>query len=377
MMWEATTMAGGVDAIHALAPEWSALCDEGACPDPFLRPEWFTALAESFGYDVELITIRRTGRLRAVLPVMSGSARMHGLPVKRLGAAYNLNTQRFDLIHGADHSEKPAVLNELWKSLKKRRDWTVAEMRLVRKDSWIADLLELAEADGYRTGIWQMDAAPYITLPDEPCSINELLRNSRKQLRQQLDRRKRRLAEAGDLEYSVSRSYSPDLVDRFLDVETQGWKGRKGTAVAADASVVDMHHRFARSVGDRGWLRGYEFRLDGRTIAMCLNIRCGDDMYHWKTAYDEAFGRFSPGNILFKMFVADCLAQGVKRIDLLSPSTINKRYWTSLEREHVAFYIFQPGIVGTLLWAWKFLLASTVRKFRTRNAVLTPAYDQK
>ena len=88
-------------------------------------------------------------------------------------------------------------------------------------------------------------------------------------------------------------------------------------------------------------------------------------MFYWKTAYDEDYSKYSPGNVLFKMFLADCIKREIDEIDLLSPSTVNKRHWSSGEREHAAFYIFKPGIVGKFFWFWKFVLAARMRKLRS------------
>lgn len=368
---ETILLTGGISDIAALAPEWNALCDEGPTSDPFLRPEWFESLARNFDYSVELVTVRRDGKLRAVLPLTTKKRRIHGLPVSKLQALYNLNTPRFGLIHGADLTEKNDILRSIWNVIKTRPNWTVFETRLVRKDSWLAGLIEIARQDSCRVGEWEMDPAPFIELPrDRPkgLEINDFLKCSRRQLRQQLDRRWRRLNEAGKLEFEIIEVYSPELLDRYFELEARGWKGRNGTAVSEDERVVRLHHEIARSASERNELFAYQLSLDGRAIAMIISIQNDRTMYYWKTAYDEAFSKYSPGNVLFKMFVADCLKREVDEIDLLSPSTVNKRHWASDERPHVAYYVFDRGLLGSFFWFWKFCLASRLRKLRSLSA---------
>jgi hypothetical protein len=365
---EAQLLKNNVKDIEDLMPEWNELCDEGPSNDPFLRPEWFAAFARNFGQQVELVTVRHDGRLRAVLPVTSIRGPLHGLPVNKLEAVFNLNSPRFDLIHGADESERSAVVQAIWSKIRGRRDWTIMEMRLVKKDSWINSLIEVARADSFLTGMWEMDGAPFISLTrggGQNCSINDYLKQSKKQLRQQLDRRKRRLSEAGRLDFVITDVYSAELLDRFFEIESRGWKGRQGTDVMKDPRVLKLHHETAKAASDRNDLLIYELRLDDKTIAMILGIKCSTTMFYWKTTYDETYSRFSPGNILFKMFLADCLQRKVDEIDLLSPSTENKRYWTSSEHEHAAFYIFKPGIAGKFFWFWKFGIAARLRKLRS------------
>ena len=93
------TLSGGIEIISRLTAEWVELCEEGASNEPFLRPEWFAAFVNNFGYKIEIITIRRDGKLRALLPLMRSRSTLHGVPVRKLEAVFNLNTQRFDLIH--------------------------------------------------------------------------------------------------------------------------------------------------------------------------------------------------------------------------------------------------------------------------------------
>jgi CelD/BcsL family acetyltransferase involved in cellulose biosynthesis len=367
-MFETEVIKGGTEAIARIWDEWTELCEEGPSNEPFLRPEWFDCFVRNFESEIELITVRRDGKLRAVLPMVKKRAPLHGLPVKKFQAVYNLNTQRFDLVHGADLTEKRAVLEALWSAIGGHGGWTVVEMRLVPTNSWLVDLLEIANGTSCRTGKWQMDSAPYISLPDPPqagLDINELLRSSRKHLRQELDRRKRRLDEQGRVEVIVSREYSPELMERFFEVEAKGWKGEQGTAVRDDETVVRLHHEFAKAVAGRGALFAYELRLNGQTIAMSINIKYARKMVHWKTTYDESFPKFSPGNLLFKRLMADCLLNGIPEIDLLSPATTNKGHWASGELEHNALYIFRPGLAGALTWFWKFGLVGRLRKLKS------------
>ncbi|HYP49344.1 MAG TPA: GNAT family N-acetyltransferase, partial [Pyrinomonadaceae bacterium] len=124
-------------------------------------------------------------------------------------------------------------------------------MRLVKKDSWLNDLLVLADAENYKTGIWQMDGAPFITLPhgaDKEKIIGQFYKSLRKHLRNELCRRRRRLEEQGKVEFLVTRSYSPELLQKYFELEAKSWKGRGGTAVTDDEKVAKLHHDFARAV---------------------------------------------------------------------------------------------------------------------------------
>ena len=372
-------LTGGSELIDELSGEWAELCDEGASAEPFLRPEWFAAFVDCFENQVYIVTVRRDGKLRALLPLVKKAGTLHGIPVRKLQAVYNLNTQRFDLIHGGDEDERKAIVKAVWFALKDMRGWDVVETRLVKKNSWLHDVLDHAEQESYKTGVWPMDAAPFIMLPqadDTPSAIAAFFKGPRKHLRQELDRRLRRLQELGTVEFATTTTFSPELTQTFFDLEGKGWKGRQGTAVVDDPVVVRLHDDFAQAVADSGSLLIYELKLGCKTIAMSINIRYSRETVHWKTTYDEEYSRYSPGNLLFRELLKDCIECGSNEIDFLSPSSPNKLSWATGEREHVAFYIFDRSLWGMLLWNWKFrfvLGLQELRDLRSEKRVLTSA----
>ena len=360
-------LSGGVEIIEKIFDEWIELCEEGACNEPFFRPEWFVAFVENFEKEIQLLTVRSGGKLRAVLPLVKRKGNLHGIPVRSLEALYNLNTQRFDLIHGADESERKGILKAVWKEIKRQSKWQILEMRLVKNDSWLNDLLAVAESENYRTGIWQMDSAPFVALPqgeDKEKLINEYFSGLKKHFRQDLKRRLNRLKEQGAVEFVFTRGYQSELMQKYFELEARSWKGRGGTAVACDPKVVKLHDDFARAVGAQNALFIYELKLDGKTIAMSLNILFDRKTIFWKTSFDEEYKRFSPGNLLIKEFLADAIRNDSSELDMLSPATDYKKVWASGEHEHAALYVFQPGILGWLLWNWKFSVISRLRKFK-------------
>lgn len=365
-------LTGGSELIDRISGEWTDLCNEGASSEPFLRPEWFSTFVNSFENEISLITVRRDGKLRALLPLVRKVRSMHGLPARKLQAVYNLNTQRFDLIHGADESEKKAVVQAIWSAINGQRGWDVMEARMVKKDSWLNEVLHLAEKAGHRTGIWQMDSAPFITVPKSTgnngseeeieATLRNFLKGSRKHLIHDTSRRRRRLEEIGKVEFVFTRSFTPEQTKAYFDLEAKGWKGRQGTAVTDDPRVIRLHEDFAHAVAAKDALLVHELKLDGKTIGMSLAIKYLTTTVHWKTSYDEEYARFSPGKLLFRELLTECIRNGSTELDLLSPATKGKIMWANGEREHVAFYLFRRGLYGELLWNWKFRLLNRMRE---------------
>ena len=371
-VFQSEVLIGGIEIIERIFADWTDLCEEGASNNPFLRPEWFTAFVKNFESEIMLLTVRREGKLRAVLPLVLKKETLHGVPVRKLQAVFNLQTQRFDLIHGADETERQEIIKTLWQEIKKQPKWDVLEMRLVKKDSWLNDLLTLAASENHQTGLWQMDSAPFVILPqsdDKENLIKAYFKGLSKNRRQLLKKKRRYLDELGNVEFVATRGYSTELIQKYFELESKGWKERAGTSVTFDQKTAQMHDDFARNVAAKNALFIYELKLNNQTIAMYISIMYDRQTIGWKMSYDEEYARFSPGNLLFMEVLNNCMRNGSYELDQLSPATYNKTLWASGEYEHAAFYIFQRGILGSLFWIWKFFIVSYLRKFKNRKPI--------
>jgi CelD/BcsL family acetyltransferase involved in cellulose biosynthesis len=104
--------------------------------------------------------------------------------------------------------------------------------------------------------------------------------------------------EAGSPVATVDRAGDPAAVEGFLELEASGWKGRSGTALLRRPGHAeffrDMCARFA--VAGRLELRSME--VAGRPVAMTCSLRAGDGLFQLKSAYDEAYAKYSPGVLI-------------------------------------------------------------------------------
>lgn len=118
--------------------------------------------------------------------------------------------------------------------------------------------------------------------------------------RKELKRQARRLAEEGEV--AVERETGPNDVDAwiadFLALEAAGWKGRAGSALAAEAGTASLFSEALAAAATAGKLEHLSLTLDGRRIAMLATLLSPPAAFSYKTAYDERLARFSPGVLL-------------------------------------------------------------------------------
>ncbi|TMU88691.1 type IV secretion system effector crotonyl transferase BspF [Brucella haematophila] len=110
----------------------------------------------------------------------------------------------------------------------------------------------------------------------------------------------RRLAEKGELVHRIYRT--PDEVrqsfEHFLSLEANGWKGKRGTAMAVDRFRAAFAREAVNNLAERDCVRVHTLELDGRVIAILTVFTVAGEAWTWKTAYDESLQAFSPGVLL-------------------------------------------------------------------------------
>lgn len=113
----------------------------------------------------------------------------------------------------------------------------------------------------------------------------------------EMRRQRRRLADTGVLAFASARSLDEvkAATERFLDLEARGWKGGRGTALLNDPGLAAFTRAMTRRLARQGLCHIDSLDIEGRPAAMGIVIGSGDRAYFWKTAYDEAQHRYSPG----------------------------------------------------------------------------------
>lgn len=122
----------------------------------------------------------------------------------------------------------------------------------------------------------------------------------RKKKRKEIARLRNRLAELGTVE-TVQGAGEAGLdawLAEFLALEQSGWKGRNGSALADHAETRALFLAATHQAHAAGKLHLIAMRLDGKPLAMLVNFLSPPGGFSFKTAFDEAFARYSPGVLL-------------------------------------------------------------------------------
>jgi CelD/BcsL family acetyltransferase involved in cellulose biosynthesis len=372
----------GRDAFNALEKEWNAAWAKGPRPDPMLRHDWFKAYLDNFAPSATLRTfVVRAGReLHAAMPLVETvekGADTCFTPLVTWATPSNDQSQRGGILLGRKAEE---AVELLWQRLVDEPGWERLRIRELPDGALEWRLRERAESAGYPIGLWVSLRSPVLRLPKaEPApkdaKVTKLVSPYERieaaldgKFRQNLRRRKRRLAEKGAVRY-VQLDGKQDLetaLADFLDIEASGWKGSQGSAIKLKPETVGFYTQIARDAAKRGTLCIGFLELEGKRIAGHLSLI--ESGTHWllKIGYDESLREFSPGQQLASFCIEDACRRGLTTFDFLGPCMEWKLDWEPALRTHRWLTIFRPTRKGELVHAARFVVWPVARKVFAR-----------
>jgi CelD/BcsL family acetyltransferase involved in cellulose biosynthesis len=167
---------------------------------------------------------------------------------------------------------------------------------MLPQDGPVAKLLTAAAAsDGRATHAFGVHQRAMLSAGHDPQNYAQQVLTSHR--RRNLKRTRRLLEAQGPLTVEIARE-SLELkaaTAAFLALESQGWKGRRGTAFLVTPARTAFVQESLDALAARGAYFAVSLVLAGKPIAIGLVLRSGDRAFWWKVAYDEAYATHSPG----------------------------------------------------------------------------------
>lgn len=202
---------------------------------------------------------------------------------------------------------------------------------------------------------------------DTRAPFDELFGRFGPRLRRNLRRERRRLGRRHSIEFTMLESASVEQnlaqLELYMSLEASGWKGRNGSDMG---STEPGYYRCMVESGAReGMVRWYSLLADGRPVAMYLCFRHHATIWAPKTAYDEGFAAYSPGNeLLLRMLEQLCADPQIHRLHMITAQPWVAA-WHPEEEPYYRFRLYQPSLSGRL-----FCLAERTRDGFRRLPIL-------
>ncbi len=285
-------------ALDIIDAEWRDLASDAIEKNPFYAPFMLRpALARLPADDVKIACVFEGGRLiglaplapakgYARLPVRHLSTWMHehcfyAAPLVRRGCEQAFFETLFRMADA--HPTRPAFLR----------------LRHIDREGPVA-AAALSAAKALKRTTVQSGAFDRALLKCGYRAADYLATTMRKKKRTEMNRLRRRLEEFGAVAFHTLAD-ARDLGrwrNDFLRLESAGWKGREGSALAASPASAQFFSDCLEAAFAVGALRFHRLVAGPRTVAMIVNFGAGEESYSFKIAHDPDLARFSPGVML-------------------------------------------------------------------------------
>jgi hypothetical protein len=118
--------------------------------------------------------------------------------------------------------------------------------------------------------------------------------------------------------------------ETFLKLEADSWKGARGTALLCDAADTAIVRRLLAALAETDHASVALLRVGGKPVAAQVLMYCGATAYTWKTAFDPAYAKYSPGALLIDKITEELFSvPGIEAINSCSAQgSFMTQLWT-------------------------------------------------
>ena len=350
--------------VLGLRSEWDRLVEESVYPNVVLTFEWIWPWWKNFGIGtMSVYTVRENGVLLGIFPLAKVNRRYLGIPYVSLESMANVHTPRFDFIVKKG-KEAEVFQSWIYHVTTEKDSWQVLDIKYLPRVSRTPHFLEA----GIQSRVFRFRKVQSIVSPILVLDTNwegffaSLSKSFRKNVR--YAERKFEQQEALSL---VKVQGGPDLIkklDRAFEIESCGWKGEEGTAMASSGNSYNFYREVALLCSEKGWFILYFLLVGKHEVAFDYCLQYGETMNLVKIGYEEdKFSKYSPGVVLRKRVLEDLFKEGkFKKYDMLGTCSPWKMKWTKDVTILDRIFVYRNGIIPAVVFGLQFGLPELVKK---------------
>jgi CelD/BcsL family acetyltransferase involved in cellulose biosynthesis len=272
--------------------DWRALSERAIEPNGYYLPEWELAVnATASGRTGASALSSWSDRLIGLMPVVP-LRHATQIPLPALASAHPYGTLCTPLLDG-DAAEDAAL--GLMQAARDAGARALLLREVALDGATMKAFTAVLRGEGLRPRVlnWHLRASL-----DATRDADEVLREalSGKKLKE-LRRQRHRLAEHGEVAFDVARSPQEvaAALEIFLQLETAGWKGQRGTALAQIEGDATFIRRATPKLAESGNCEIVTLRAGDTPVAAGIVLRHQSRAFFFKIGVDERFAKFSPG----------------------------------------------------------------------------------
>ena len=333
-----------------LRDEWNELLENSASDCLFLTWEWLYTWWKHLSEDrrLRIVTARRNGVLVAIAPFALRSRRWRRLlpfPALEFLGTGLVGSDYLDIV--IRRGEERGVLPELAKALAGGK--VMLDLSSVKgTNAHAAGLVAAMTQSGWFSAHIRTDVCPFIDLSghDWESYLAGLGRAHRYNLR----RRLRSLEKRWELRFEPVRSEEQRAAAMHSLVALHGrrWRARGRPGAFHTPALAAFHEEMSRLALERGWLRLYVLRLDGKPAAALYGFLYHGVFYFYQSGFDPDYHRHSVGLVTMGLAIKSAIEEGANIYDFLRGNEPYKSLWTHTNRQLMRLQLYPPGERGAL-----------------------------
>ncbi len=320
------------------AERWNALVADNEINTVFQTYEWFDSWWQVFGKGRELffLVVRAGDEIVGFAPLMRRRS-VYGWRVLEFVGTGNSDYQDFIL-----PKDKPRAM--------------AAICRFLHSKWWKWDRFALANLPGHSSSVALLTAAARdigLRLVDEihvPCPALDFEADSQR-ARHMIDKYSLRrplnwFRKHGNLTFRHVTSVEEleRLLPVFFDQHRQRWANVGKPSLFANAGQMRFYELLAHGLHARGWLQFSVVELDGAPIAFHYGFDYAGCVTWYKPAFSVQYAEHSPGLLLTRQLIEDCLARSRRELDFTIGDEAFKTRFASTCRFNVYLGIYHGPV---------------------------------
>ena len=345
-----TRVLRGDDEFKALGRQWSSLLGECDGSNVFQSHEWLYTWWITYRPEAELtiVVAERSGKVGGIAPVMLETTRRGGVTVRvlRFVGDGTHETDHMDFL--ASRTDRRAILQALLEGVS-ALDWDIAELNQVPEAS--PNARDLMEWIG-KSGLWRFVKISPCPVCQLPANFQGLLSALPSRLRTSIRSSRRKLAQRSVVAFGVCKDeeeLSTELAAFFCNHESR-WRGKGATGVFADARRREFYARLSPKLLEKGWLRLFFLRLDGRSVAHQYCFTTGDTVMLLQEGFDFSLASENIGNTLRSYVFEHLIDTKVSTYDFLAGASRHKQNWSNGVVNDLCIHCARPSWRGVFFY---------------------------
>ena len=339
-----------IGGFEKLREEWTELLDASASNCLFLTWEWLYTwwkhLAE--GRKLHIIAVRYGRELVAIAPLTLRPPRLNRLlPFRVLEflGTEGVGSDYLDLIirRGKEQEALQALANYLADGK------LMLELAQFKRDSsFAAELGVQLRQRGWSLCEAKTVICPFINLSEQSWQSYLATLDSKK--RCDFQRRLKNLTRQFDVHFDCVRSEDQrsEAMAQLMALHHLRWREKGGSNAFHTPGRVAFHQELSRLALERGWLRLFVLRLDGKPAASLYAFKYRRAYYEFQKGFDPSHGKQAVGQITIGLTIQRAIEEGAEVYDFLRGNESYKFDWAREVRELGRLDMYPPLVCGLL-----------------------------